>query len=322
MKKDIADYIPREPAIVAVSGHTARAWIGDMEARVGRSMWVADQRGRVERLVADHEVEARFFAPTEITAGDPVRIDEARAHWPTPRAGRHRLDELTFEEHPDPAIPDRDAADEAISTGIDVIDRYAPLVRGGVNVILDASSGPTSFGALLAATEATTDAVGAVRAGLGLKLWAEITLEDPTNSSLAHELAIEWGRELGAAVVLEVELGTDLDTLTHRAVSTVFVRIPVDADLEPVAETLSIGTTDSQLFLRPDGRIDFTRSFSRLADGDTSRFARAAELRERMGLFGRDELAPAEIELLDAVDEAELALVRRAQSRMNDERTS
>jgi hypothetical protein len=259
-------------------------------------------------------VQALVFDPSPISVGDAVRTDEQYAAWPAPRVGLTNVSDLSFRtgaEAFDDDLPER--APRLLASGIDAIDEIAPLAEGGTNLIIDSGDSAAAFDALvgrispgpvISATSRTPD----FEVGYGIRYEAN------DEALLARETARRWTRRVdGDDVTLVLEGDEDLD-LDHWTAdiggATVFARMVVDDALGAIAETLDIGTVDTQLYLRGDGTIDFRRSHSRLADDDSKwpeQFHRAQEIEDRSALFGDQELDDQERKLLDIIRRVDAA---------------
>lgn len=98
---------------------------------------------------------------------------------------------------------------------------------------------------------------------------------------------------------------------TAGASITSMIRLPMKAHRDGLAhiiETLDLGAVDSQIFIDETGRFEPTRSFSR-AEVDPQVQARAGQLlagvhriRERLQLFGEDDVESEEMEVLEQME--------------------
>ena len=318
MKDEIENFEARKPAVERVMRKRLVAWVGDARAAVGSTLWVGSVATRISRILPDHRVEAHVFDDDAIEVGDAVRHSPDHAAWPRPRPGRTRLAELEFETGaaPEPEARRLEAPPrtEALETGFEPIDAWTPLVRHGTNLILDVGASASRFD-ILVRSAVSGPFVAATNIPHELELDYEVVWEFAQDAPLARHVAVEWARTLdedGVTLVLDAAVDIDLDALVDDAPGvTTFVRVAVDEDLQIIAETLDLGTSDAQIMLCADGMIDFARSTSSLGDEPHAQdFARVAELKERRALFGDEELDPADFELLERAELAERILIR------------
>lgn len=316
MKDEIEQYDTHKPAVEEVGPHHIRAFVGDATPKIGSTVWVGNVPTRVRGLIGARQVEAVAFDTTGIRAGDPIRVDAESASWPAPREGVTDVTDLAFapgRPRQAPNVP-RDA--EILPTGIDTLDRRLPVARNGVNVILDAGADDEVIDRLMALLGFETVVMAGVRRP-AFDVSHQISWDGADGMALALQTAANWAYELGD-VLLYAESGPiDLDEWTRVLGSTVVVRVHLEDGLEVIAETLDIGTTDCQIFVRPDGTIDFARSHGKLATDDSwpQKVGEFTEIADKVAIFGGEELEPAEQTLYEVVREAEQVLLDSADQR-------
>ena len=301
MKDQIEQYEPSQPQVVAIGDHRVRAFVGDDRPRLESTLWVGDAPTRIVTLGGSRRVEAIAFDTGSFAVGDPVRCEQTHAQWPAPIAGVTDLSALAF-------APDRDAVVAspatrdvgALQTGLEVLDDVVPIARAGVTLVLDPGAPDTAFDRLLAGVGPAPCVVASQR------VVPVHTHQILGANGLALSLAAQWAREQNATLVIEAA-PFDIDELLDRAKGiTAIIRIHLRDGLEILAESLDLGHSDAQIALRTDGTIDLSRSTSRHG-GDRARFARIAEVREQLEIFGEHDL-----------DDDDLALLREAE-RLEDQ---
>lgn len=303
MKLDLEDYQPREPSVVGLAGHRLIAWVGDQTAAVGRALWVNGRATRIVKLLEGHRVEAVLLNPEGVEKGTAVRVGDEHLNWPPPRPGAFRLADLEFVAEERSSARSEQREPQPLFTGFEGIDEIAPLASYGTNLVFDASDGHTFERVLTAATKGPLVAVLPEDADGD----AEYRLIYATDAEgkIAAEVATHWVMHLENPTLL-VRSSLERPVIVDAGSTTTFLHLIAHEGLDLLAETLDVGHADAQLFIRRDGSLDLARSFSRVGDNAHSElFARASELKDRVALFGCDELDPEEQDLLDRVQTLE-----------------
>ena len=301
-REAIEDYTPPEPSVVAVGEHRIRAFVGDASPAIGSTLVVGQVRGRIVSIVGNRRVEASVFDTSTLSVGDPVTCDPRTAHWPRAVRGTTQVNALRFDLERDD-VTSTAASSVSPQCGVSVIDELLPIPAKGTLIVLDCGAPDNVFDRILRA--------------LGEPLVAASQRAVPAathriiGTDLALPVAVSWASELGAQAVLEAPLFALDSLLDEPDLGCVIVRMHVGEGVDAIAESLDIGRSDTQVFLRSDGTVDLSRSHTRLPVTHhlAARIASLPDIRERLQIFGEDDVEPADLQYLRAVEELERGLI-------------
>ena len=299
MRDQIEQYEPKAVSIVAIGDRRVRAFVGDEQPALGSTLWVGAVPTRIVALAGGRRVEALALDTSSFSVGDPVWCADEPAGWPSPRAGRTPLEDLGFEPGRTSAVIPRKRTSDALHTGIEVLDTLLPIAQGGVTLLLDSSAPDACVDRILGTLQGPI-----VCASSRPVPAASHQILDSSGPALA--IAAAWAAEMADAVLVIEAPPFDIDALLDiNAKITCIVRVLLRDGLEILAESLDLGQSDTQILLRDDATIDLTRSLSACMPG---RFAELAAVRERLAIFGSDELTEEERALLAEANALEAGL--------------
>ncbi len=304
MKEQIESYQPKRASVVAIGDRRVRAFVGDQQARLGATLWIGNTPTRIVSLAGARRVEAIAFDTNAFAVGDPVRCTDEEAAWPTPRAGRTTLDDLSFEPGGATPVGQQSDARDTLSCGVEVIDTLLPLAGRGVTLILDSGGPDEAFDRLLRAAGGTVVCASA-------RIVPDATHQVLGSSALALVVAAAWAEMLDDALLAIEAPPFDVDELLVNRVITSIIRVELRNGLEILAETLELGHSDTQIVMRSDGTIDLTHSSSRRRPSQpfADRFGRLAQVREHVQIFGEHDLEDDDLAMLADAESLEAGLI-------------
>ena len=312
--ESIEDYQPRGTEVVATDDGHLEIFFDQPLPEPGDAVALDSPDGEtlyavVRRHLGSNRLRATMpQVPDWIAPGTPVSTPDVRAGLRLD-GGRLRLtpsalvpetdDENWFPiDWRDPDFAEVTADLAPLETGWNGLDTVAPLVAGGLNLVIDRSGSDEPFARIaerMADALASSDAVCVVSApGSDAPDWADVTVEAPSSPyggvfALRAAVALaadrrDRGRDVlvigelppvGRTVTSESEMNTTpgygelIDrigaglTSTDDGRLTGLLRLPIPStrsDIAPIIETLDLGDVEAQAFIDTDGRLDPDRS--------------------------------------------------------------
>lgn len=309
---DIRDYTSPTPGVTKQDGELSyEVFFGEKPPKAGALVWLdgGDARiaARVQRHTSNHHAIVQLLSRTALRPGAKLLGDEpaARAAFPASagavldlRGGMFVEDSaagaISCEVKP-PGLTEILPTRAALSIGVEAVDLLAPICEGGVNLVIDLSTGEQAFtglvnriierskapkiysmGARAGAThtiqtgELASEFFAGLRAGSN---WAA-TARDEDVVFIATLPALEVDPMLGAISTpsgREVRMDELLDLLSSTLTSTrgskitTIVRLELSASTEMLSEiidTMALGGADAQVLIDAEGLFDPERSKS------------------------------------------------------------
>lgn len=311
--------------------------------------------GRVVRQIGNGRVEIQIFEPPAWIGEATIQVHEQRPSLPLPwDVGPVDVRAISLGAPGEgPEWPPRSVSMTELSgvrspmdTGIEAIDVLAPLVRGGFNLVIDASRDRDAFERLVAVALSEVDLdvrVDETSASYGMRrqihaagdvdhyeramaaglAWIAHNRHERSSISAVMELPVviaEYGPDTTDESRHPASVLAEATSSTKGCEVTCIVRLPAATGPDgfiDIVETLALGEVDSQIFIDTQGRFDPTRSHSSAPVDDArgrersqalSLIHRAERAGERQSIWGDDDLDPEELEALARADAFRVAL--------------